>query len=149
MTNFHLKIWSHWPTDTFSRMGKNEKRKQQQRNSISEQLVNSSRIRQELCDRIINVFFFKSSLVFFLIKRDQTLKYKVAQNFLKLAQKVTTRVYTWKLMISNRPNVSIFLGHFCEILSPWTLNDPNQVTLLHVFHVLSHVQKCSKTRWKS
>ena len=37
------------------------------------------------------------------------LKYKVAQNFPKIAQKVTSAVYTWKWMFSKQPNNSTYI----------------------------------------
>ena len=44
-----------------------------------------------------------------IVQCDQKLKSKVTQTFPKVAQKVTTEVYTWKWMFSKQPKKSIYI----------------------------------------
>ena len=68
---------------------------------------------------------------FLIAQCDQILKYKAAQKIPKVAQRVTTAVYTWKWMFSKQPKKSTYIWpsfvrkSVCNNLQ----KTPNQVTL--------------------
>ena len=70
---------------------------------------------------------------FLIAQCDQILKYKAAQKIPKVAQRVTTAVYTWKWMFSKQPKKSTyiwatFVRKFVTTKFP---KSPNMVTLHH------------------